>query len=105
MANWWFDEQGINNLRGVPGDPDNRPVLPDATIVQFLVENPQARIDFKAVVPTMLPAEQIRLNGLVTRNPRVLFAIQINDPQIESDIFQNTLNRQGAFFDPNRRKK
>jgi len=104
-ANWWFDELGVNNLAGVPGDDSNRVILPDATIVQFLLGNPQARIDFQALVPTMLPEEQDRLNGIVARNPRVLQKDPDPDPQVVDDQFQNTLNRQGVFYDPNRRRR
>lgn len=103
--NWWFDDQGVNNLKGVPGDDSNRVILPEHTIVQFLLDEPQARIDFQTILPTMLPTEQDRLNALIARNPRVLQKDPCPDPQVVDDRFQNTLNRQGVFYDPNRRKR
>lgn len=104
MANWWFDDQGKNNLKGVPGDPFNRLVLPDSSIVQFLIDNPFARRDFQLLVPTMLPDEQTRLNGIIARRPRLLFPEPDLDPQIQDDRLMNNFNKSGAFFDPNRRK-
>jgi len=104
MANWWFDNQNINNLKGVPGDDSNRVVLPDDTIIGILLQNPLARADFALLVPTMLPAEQVRLNGIVTRNPRVQEKEPNLDPGIQEDRFMAAQNIPG-FHDPNRRKK
>jgi len=102
--NWWFDNQDRNNLRGVEDDPSNRPILPDAMIIEFLLQNPNARRDFRIIVPLMLPDEQTRLNGIVARNPRVLSAEPNLDPGIIEDRFQASQNRPG-FRDPNRRRK
>lgn len=104
MGNWWFDNQNVNNLKGVPGEDGNRVILPDETIIGFLLNNPTARRDFKAIVPTMLPAEQARLNGIVARNPRVLEKDPNPDPQVIEDRFMAQQNIPG-FHDPNRRKK
>lgn len=104
MANWWFDDQGINNLKGVNGDEGNPIILPDGEIVDFLIMNPQARADFKTIVPTMLPDEQLRLNELAAMNPRVLEKEIINDDQILDDIFMAKMNKPG-FYDPNRRRR
>jgi hypothetical protein len=104
MGNWWFDDLGVNNLKGVPDDPDNPIILPDQIIVEFLIQNPQARADFKTLVPTMLPLEQVRLNDLSARNPRVLQKTIVNDDQIIDDAFQASQNKPG-FFDPNRRRR
>ena len=104
MGNWWIDNQGINNLKGVPGDPTNRVVLPDESIIGFLISVPLARSGFKLLLPTMLPAEQVRLNGIVARNPRVLFNEPELDPGIQADRLMASFNIPG-FHDPNRRKK
>lgn len=102
--NWWFDNQGVNNLKGVENDPTNRIILPDDSIINFLLRSPQARRDFQALVPTMLPDEQERLNGIVARYPRVLFDDPMPDPQVVDDRFMASQNKPG-FFDPNRRKR
>lgn len=102
-GNWWYDNQGRNNLAGIPGDPDNPAVLPDYLIVEFLIRVPIAKRDFLAVVPLMSPAEQVRLNGLVARNPSTLKPFPFNDQQQE-DRFMASQNRPGVH-DPNRRRK
>ncbi len=100
--NWWFDDMGRNNLSGVP-NTSTPPILTDDRIIEFLLQNPQARIEFRELLPTMLPAEQERLNGIVTKNPRVLLGYPI-DEQVIDDRFMNALNNSG-FRDPNRRKR
>ena len=62
-GNWWFDNQGRNNLAGIPGDPDNPAVLTDDCIVDLLINIPVAKKDFEALVPSMTPDEQVRLKG------------------------------------------
>lgn len=103
MANWWFDNQGRNNLAGVPGDPSNPAVLPDHVIIDLLIRVPIAKRDFQALVPTMLPAEQVRLNGLAARNPLTLQPFPFNDQRID-DVFMAVQNRPG-IHDPNRRNR
>jgi len=100
--NWWFDDMGRNNLSGVPGT-DNPPILTDDRIIEFLIMNPLARLDFQAILPTMLPQEQERLNGIVAANPRTLIGYPIDD-QVIDDRFMRSLNNSG-FRDPNRRKR
>lgn len=105
MSNWWFDNQNVNNLKGVVGDETNPIILPDVTIIQFLLELPLARTDFQLLVPTMLPAEQERLNGIVAMNPRVLQEDPSPDPQVVDDKFMAVQNTMGVFHDPNRRRR
>lgn len=100
--NWWFDDMGRNNLSGVP-NTSTPPILTDDRIIEFLLQNPQARIDFQELLPTMLPAERDRLNSLVAKNPRVLLGYPI-DEQVIDDRFMAALNSSG-FRDPNRRKR
>jgi hypothetical protein len=102
-GNWWYDNQGRNNLAGIPGDPDNPAVLPDYLIVEILINVPIAKLDFQRVVPLMSPAEQERLNGLVARNPLTLQPFPFND-QRQEDLFMASQNRPG-IHDPNRRRK
>jgi hypothetical protein len=105
MTNWWIDELGVNNLRGVPGDPTNPVILSDDSILEFLLNIPLAQQDFLRTLPAMLPDEQIRLNAIVSRNPRALEKYPNPDPQILSDQFMNALNRTAfRFHDPNRRR-
>lgn len=103
--NWWIDNQGVNNLRGVYDDPDNPLILLDDQIIQFVLSNPQAQRDFFALVPTMLPGEQERLNGLVSSYPRMEIPNPYPDPQVIDDRFQARQNTTGVFFDPNRRRR
>lgn len=65
---------------------------------------PIARRDFLLLVPTMLPEEQVRLNGIVARNPRVLEPDPELDPGIQSDRLMAKFNIPG-FHDPNRRRR
>lgn len=63
MTEWWFS-QGVNQLKGAFGYPDNNPVLPDDLIVLFLQKYPEAKESFERLFPTMLPEEQNRLSEL-----------------------------------------
>lgn len=93
MPNWWVDNQGRNNLRGLPDDPSNPAILPDGVILEFLKKYAAARADFKNIVPTMTPEEQERLNGLVARNPSVMYSDP--DPQVVEDRVQKKFNTSG----------
>ena len=92
---------GRNNLAGVEGDLANPPILPDAMILEFLLTNPLARAGFRALVPLMLPDEQVRLNAIVAANPRALMD-NVEDDQILGDKFMTKLNKT-IIHDPNRR--
>lgn len=93
MSNWWIDSQGRNNLRGIPDDPSNPAILPDATILEFVKKYAVARSDFLSIVPTMTPEEQERLNGLIALNPTALFSDP--DPQVREDRVQKKFNTAG----------
>lgn len=101
--NWWYDNQGRNNLAGIPGDPENPAVLPDHIIVELLVSIPIAKQDFQSLVPGMRPDEQVRLNALVARNPLTLQPFPFNDQEVE-DRFMRSQNVPGVH-DPNNRRK
>lgn len=102
-GNWWFDNQGRNNLAGIPGDPDNPAILPDDVIVNLLINVPIAKRDFVALVPLMTAEEQDRLNGLVARNPLTLQPFPFNDQEVE-DRFMKSQNTPGVH-DPNNRRR
>lgn len=93
MSNWWVDSQGRNNLKGVPGDPSNPPVLSDGTILEFLKKYDVARADFFSLLPSMTAEEQERLNGLVSSNPSVLYSDPA--PQVREDRVQKKFNTAG----------
>lgn len=106
MGNWWIDNQGVNNLGSTPGKcgEPGRYILPDDSIIGFMLENPRARADFKAIVPTMSPEDQARLWALVARHPRILEKEPNLDPGIQADRLMVKFNVPG-FHDPNRRKR
>lgn len=95
MSNWWINAQGKNMLSGVPGDDSNPPALPDSWIVDFLWTNPRARIGYNAIIGSMLPEEQERLNNLIDANPYLKTGYR-NDPTVQSDYEQNKWNRAGV---------
>jgi hypothetical protein len=89
MSNFWIRETGQNTLSGVEGDFYNRPVLPDYLIIEFLSDgNQKARDDFQALLPSMLPEEQERLNHLYA------FSTPPRDhQQLIEDKFQGSMNK------------
>lgn len=101
-TNWWINNQGVNTLRGVHGDPTNPPIFPDDWIVNFLIHLAPAKKGFRELVPLMLPAEQERLYALVEANPRTLEADPDPDPQVIDDRFMASQNAPGVH-DANRR--
>lgn len=103
-GNWWYDNQGRNNLAGIPGNADNPAILPDHVIVDLLIRVPLAKHDFLVLVPTMLPEERVRLNDLVARNPIALQPFPFNDQRVD-DIFMASQNVPGVHDPNNRRKK
>ena len=104
MGNWWYDNEGRNNLSGIPGDPDNPAVLPDDVIVDLLINVPIAKQDFYALLPLMDPAEQVRLNNLVAMNPISLQPFPFND-QEQADAMMASQNTPGVHDPNNRRRK
>jgi hypothetical protein len=92
MAEWWYNNSGLNLLKGVDGDPDNRLRLSDEQIIAFLQTIPEARASFERLVPTMLPAERDRLEAIAAGPGHFL----TQDPKDASDAFQNRMNRMGV---------
>ena len=88
--NWWYNNSGLNLLKGVDGDDSNPLRLPDATIIDFLRRIPAARAGFEAAVPNMLPEEQDRLRKLA------LSCQHLDESYRYEDAFQNTQNKQGV---------
>lgn len=66
LMEWWFNNSGLNLLKGVDGDEENPIRLPDASIVAFLRSIPAARASFNLLVPTMLEDEQVRLRAIAS---------------------------------------
>jgi hypothetical protein len=87
MGNFWIRESGLNTLKGVEGESDNRPILPDLLIVNMLNENQQARDDFEKLFPTMTATEQERLLELFSYSRPPL-----EYPQVIEDRVQKKLN-------------
>jgi len=88
---WWFNNSGLNLLKGVEGDPDNPIRLSSAYIVDFLRRIPAARDSFNRLVPTMLEGEQTRLRALVAG--WVQYALP--DDKALEDRFQAAQNTVG----------
>ena len=71
--------------------------------MDFLLNIPISKQDFMALVPTMLPEEQARLNGLTARNPLTLLPFTFNHQEVD-DRFMASLNTPG-IHDPNNRRR
>lgn len=87
---WWVDGAGRNLLRGVPGDEDNPPLLPEDYIIDFLRHVPAARESFNRLYPTMLPEERERLDILAQSAGNLTIS-----PKTRSDRFQRSQNTVG----------
>lgn len=66
---YWIRPNGVNALKGVPGDLTNPPNTSDVDIIYALQHSRAARLDFEVVFPSLLPAEQDRLTTLINDNP------------------------------------
>lgn len=66
---YWIRPNGVNALKGVPGDLANPPNTRDEDIIFALQTSRQARIDFDRIFPSLLPEEQDRLTELIEDNP------------------------------------
>lgn len=87
---WWYNNSGLNLLKGVEGDVNNPIRLPSATIIDFLRRIPAARDSFNRLVPNMLEEEQIRLRKLAESCPSLDTGYRYEDD------FQALQNRQGV---------
>jgi DNA-binding NarL/FixJ family response regulator len=89
---WWYNNSGLNLLKGVDGDTSNPIRLPDATIIQFLRTIPAARSSFNRIVPNMLEDEQIRLRAIAEGSAKYV----LPDYEAVEDTFQNRQNTAGV---------
>ena len=89
---WWINDVGQNTLKGVHGDVDNPPLLPDDYIFTFPRNIPEARASFDRLYPTMLPEERERLDP-ISEGARFV------QPDIKAteDAFQRSQNAVGIF--------
>lgn len=87
-GDWWYDNEGLNMLKGVEGDPFNPPLLSDSLIVNILSTTPIARESFERMVINMLPEEQFRLRYLATT---ICYNLA-PDPKEVEDHFQHIFN-------------
>ena len=92
MAAWWFNNSGLNLLKGDADDPANPIRLPAESIIHFLRSIPAARASFNDIVPTMLPAEQTRLRAIAEGSAKFMYA----DYKKVEDDFQASQNKAGV---------
>jgi len=89
---WWYNNSGLNLLKGVEGDDTNPIRLTSAEILDFLRRIPQARASFNEIVPTMLEKEQERLRALAGGATKFFIA----DYKSVEDLFQANQNKAGV---------
>jgi len=89
---WWYNNSGLNLLKGVDGDDTNPLRLPDATIIEFLRQIPEARLSFNRLVPNMLEDEQIRLRAIASGSAKFV----LPDYKHVEDEFQARQNKTGV---------
>jgi len=88
---WWFNNSGLNLLKGVAGDETNPIRLPDASIIDFLRRIPAARDSFNRLVPTMLEDEQTRLRAIASGTAKYM-----TSEYLYADNEQSMQNRMGV---------
>lgn len=93
MGYWTMDN--VLGLKGVPGDPENPPLLSDAHILFALEHSRVARTEFNNLLPTLLPEEQERLNFLVSSNPRLRLFTQ-EDQQFSDNLQRRDITSTAA---------
>ena len=89
---WWYNNSGLNLLKGVEGDESNPIRLSNQLIIDFLRRIPASRDSFNRIVPTMLEDEQIRLQWIANGSARLLAA----DYKKVEDDFQAKQNTVGV---------
>ena len=94
FKNWWVNDSGINLLKGVEGDPQNPIILGDDLILDFYHRIPQARIDMEAILPSMSPAEKLRIKTLLAHNP-IATAPWVSESE-QSEAFMRKMNTAGV---------
>ena len=92
--NWWVKDNGVVTLKGVDDDDDNPPILTAEEIAYFLRTSGDARLAYNEIYPTLLPAEQDRLDAIIEDNPRMTELV--NDRQSFLDNVQSKANRAGV---------
>jgi len=90
--NFWINDIGENQLKGVPCDMDNPCRLPDWMIQDILTCIPASRDNFNYWFPFMLPAEQARLICIIQGIPQHVAL----DPLDVSDLLQKFINTEGV---------
>lgn len=96
---WWFNNAGLNLLKGVAGDESNPLRLPDESIIQFLRNIPAARTSFNRLVPTMLEDEQIRLRAIASGSAKYLTSEYLyadNEQAVQNRMGVRTTGRYGG---------
>lgn len=88
---WWIDDSGTNNLKGVEGDPNNPILVSDDFIIEFLRMYLPARQSFDRLFPLMLPEEKVRLSAIAD-----VIDYAMTNPQDQSDAMQTHQNRMGV---------
>lgn len=83
-------------LKGVEGDEDNPPRLPEAIIVDFLRRIPAARDSFDRLFPHLLPAEQERLQDILDRHPSTVRFFS-GPRRAFMDSVQRKVNTRGIY--------
>ena len=91
-VDWWYDDTGTNLLKGVEDDTDNPIMMEGDMIIDFLSTIPAALESFNRLVPTMLVAEQNRLNILAIGIPKYTY----RNEKIFHDNLQRIWNRAGV---------
>lgn len=90
-GNFWINDNGVNLLKGVYDDPSNPVRLQDVDIAHALQRTLKAHNDLIAMLPSLLPEEQQRLNSLISENPLLTKAIS---PLEDGDTVQTAFNRR-----------
>lgn len=90
---WWFNNTGLNMLKGVEGDASNPPRLVDTDIIHFVRTIPASRASYNRLVPFMLPEEQARLAAITCCAAQF---IQPDFTRVEDD-FQASQNKVGIY--------
>lgn len=91
---YWIRPNGVNALKGVPGDSTNPPNTSDVDIIYALQHSRAARLDFEVIFPTLLPEEQARLTELINDNPARSQILRTMQSFLDTD--QSRRNREGV---------
>jgi len=84
--NFWIDSMGRNNLKGVPEDTSNPPILPDNLIELFLNEYADARKGYTEMIPFLLPEEQERIQAIIDKCPNIMDDDKLYEQDYEDKV-------------------